>query len=254
MRAATLLALGFLSACASPLLAPDDRGHVCQVAVDEKFGSNIFHPNPLRNPAGVAGGAAAGALAGLIGGPMLFIAVPAFATMGAVAGAACGAASLIHPDAEADFERILKAADSGSLKRALQVDLSAPRAGCGRWQLDDSAAAAPDTVIEIESIQVGMNCVSEEQDYTVTVKWRVVTATTHKSLLLRGDATTMCRQESSRDVDAWLADKDQARLEIERVLAKTGQPMAAELLSPISPRELSACQFRLGGASEIEQR
>lgn len=251
MPPAALLAVGFLSACASPLMAPDDRGHVCQVAVDEKFGSNIFLPNPFRNPAGMAGGAAVGALAGFIGGPAFIITVPLFAAVGAAGGAACGAASLSHPDAESEFEKILKAVDIGSLKRALQADLNAPRAGCGRAQLVDSAAAAPDTVIEIEKIDVIMACASEEQQYFVAVKWRAVNATTRRSLLLLGEATTTCSQTSSRDVDAWLADKDQAQLEIERVLAKTGQHMAADLLSS---RRLTECKFRSGQAGEIEER
>jgi len=251
MLPTVLLAVGLLSACASPLLAPEDRGRVCQAAVDETFGSAIFRPNPFRNPAGVAGGAGVGALYGLMGGPLSIITVPLFAALGAAGGAACGAASLSHPDAEAAFEKILRTVDTGSLKQALQADLNAPRAGCVPVKIDDSAGVAPDTVIEIEKLEVLMACGGEEQEYVVGVTWRVVNATTHESVLLLGKNTTMCSQTSLRGVDEWLADPDSARVEIERMLAKTGQHMAADLLSS---RKLTTCRFRSGKAGEIEER
>ena len=34
-----------LSGCTPALLVPDDREQVCEVRVDETFGSPVFHPN-----------------------------------------------------------------------------------------------------------------------------------------------------------------------------------------------------------------
>jgi hypothetical protein len=90
--------------CTPAVLRPNDRWDVCQVAVDEKFGSSVFQPNPLRDPAGMAKGAAGGALARPLVVPP--VGIIAFAVLGAAAGAACDAASLRHPDAEANFEKI----------------------------------------------------------------------------------------------------------------------------------------------------
>jgi hypothetical protein len=251
MLPTVLLVVGLVSACASPLLAPEDRSHVCHVEVDEKFGSAIFRPNPFRNPAGAAMGAAMGAGAGVFFGPASIIAVPFFSVLFAAGGAACGAQSLSHPDAEAGFEKILRTVDTGSLKRALQEDLNAPRGGCVPVKIDDSARVAPDAVIEIEKLEVMMACGGGEQEYVVWVTWRVVNATNHESLLLLGENTTMCSQTSLRGVDEWLADPDSARVEIERMLAKTGQHMAADMLSS---RKLTTCRFRSGKAGEIEER
>ena len=147
--AVVALTMGLVGACAPPLLAPDDRDHVCQVAVYEKFGSPVFHPNPLSSPTGGLAGAAGGALQGLVAVPNVYawiITVPLGAVIGAVGGTACAVASQSHPNAEADFEKILKTADAGNLKRALETELNTPRAGCGQAQPDASAATVPDTV------------------------------------------------------------------------------------------------------------
>ncbi len=69
-----LLPVCLLSACATALLAPDERKQVCAVRVDDKFGSPVFHANPLSNPAGAVVGAGAGALAGI--GPGMIIRRP----------------------------------------------------------------------------------------------------------------------------------------------------------------------------------
>jgi hypothetical protein len=231
--------------CTTAVLRPNDRWDVCQVAVDEKFGSSVFRPNSLRHPAGVARGVAGGALAGLIYGPMGIVMLTA---AGVAHGAACTAASQSHPDAEANFEKIVKSADAGSLKRGLEANLNAPRASCGRTQANVSAAAKPDTIVEIEKVGVMMGCSSAKQEYHVTVNWRVITADSRRWL---AQPITFCEQTSFKDVDDWSADPDQARVEIERVLTKTGQRMAAELLASGGPNK---CRFQSSKTGEIEER
>ena len=61
---AAAVLIGLLTACAVPLLSPDQRKEICQVVVLEKFGSPVFEPNILSNPAGGLTGAGLGALAG----------------------------------------------------------------------------------------------------------------------------------------------------------------------------------------------
>jgi hypothetical protein len=246
--AATAVAISLLTACAGrSLIAPDDRKHICQIAVDEKFGSPVFHANPLYNPAGGLIGAAVGAMAGLFPSPLAIFTVPMYAGLGAEAGTACATASLSHPNAEADFENILKPADAGTLKRALEADLNASQAGCGVAQANASLAV-PDTIIEINKVDVRMLCTSEEQEYRIVVTWRALNAANHRVL---AETLTNCRQTSILGVSAWFADPDRARVEIERVLAKTGQRMAAQLLSPV---ELPECKFRSGKTGEIEEK
>jgi outer membrane lipoprotein SlyB len=245
---AALLAVGFLSACAPAMLAPDDRKSVCQVAVEEKVDVPVLHANPLSNPAGGVVGAGAGAVAGLIyGGMGAIIAVPLGAVIGAIRGTACGVASVSHPDAETVFDKILRTSDAGTLRRALQTDLNVPPAGCSSTKVDTSTAIAVDAVIEIEKVDVGMGCAFGKQEYWISVKWRAIGATTRRVL---GETTTRCSQTSYRDVDEWSADPDQAQVEIERVLAKTGQRMAAELRSSGS---MTVCRFRSSETGEIEE-
>jgi len=253
LRRADRLALVYciaLCGCTPTLLAPDERGHVCQVTVDDRSASPVFHANPLSNAQGGLVGAAGGAVQGLTApNPLAWIVtVPLGAVIGGIGGTACAAASQSHPDADAEFEKILKAADAGYLKRAMQAELNAPRAECSRAQVGVSAAAAPDTVVEIQTIGFRMACVFGQQEYEVNVKWRVMTAEDRRVL---GEATTMCSQTSFKDVDEWFADRDQARVEVERLLTKTGQRMAAQMLSSWG---LSKCKFRSTKTGEIEER
>jgi hypothetical protein len=209
-----------LSAGTPALLAPDDRRKVCKVAVDETYGSPALQQSVASNP---------------VGGP--------------AAGAACSAASMSHPNAGADFARLLhEAASAGSLKQALEAGLNLPRAECPRAQGYGTANAAPDTIIEIQKVDVAMGCAFGRQEYRISVKWRTL-ATTDRRVL--GEKTTRCWQTSSRDIDAWFADPDRARTEIEQVLARTGQRMGAELLSPGGMYE---CKFRSGKSGGIEDR
>ena len=171
--ATAALTIGLVGACASPLLAPDDRKYVCQVAVDRKFGSPVVHPNPFSSPTGGLTGAAGGALMGLAVFPIppsWIITVPVGAVYGATRGAACAAASQSHPKAEADFETILKAADASKLMRTLGADLNAPREGCASAQAGASAAPVPDTIIEIEQVDAGMGCAIGKQEFWISVK------------------------------------------------------------------------------------
>lgn len=233
--AVALLPVCLLSACATALLAPDERKQVCAVRVDDKFGSPVSHANPLSNPAGAAVGAGAGALAGI--GPGMIFAVPIGAAVGAAYGAACGAASLGFPNADADFQAILRSADAGSLKRALELALNAPRDGCTRPAADAAGAMAPDTIVEIHSVDVTMGCLFGQQEYWVTVKWGVMTAPGLKAL---AEPTTRCSHKSSRPVGEWFAKPDEAKAEVERVMEKIGERMAAELLSSVG---LSECKL-----------
>jgi hypothetical protein len=235
--ATVVMTIGLLAACASPLLAPDDRKNVCQVAVDRKFGSPVVHTNPYSSPAGGLTGAAGGALAGLVAfppSPMWFLMVPVGAVYGATRGAACAAASQSHPNAEADFEKFLKAADASKLTRTLEADLNAPREGCAAAQAGASAAPVPDTIIEIEKVDVGMGCAIGKQEYWISVKWRALVAANRRVLV---ETTTRCSQKSFLGVDDWFADPDRARLEIENVLESIGRRMASGLLSPQVPSE-----------------
>ncbi len=131
---------------------------------------------------------------------------------GATRGAACAAASQSHPNAEADFEKILKAADAGKLTQALEADLNAPREGCASAQAGASAAPVPDTIIEIEKVDAGMGCAIGKQEFWISVKWRALVAGNRRVL---AEAATRSGQKSFLDVDDWFADPDRARLEIE---------------------------------------
>jgi hypothetical protein len=246
-----MLAAGSVSACMRGLLVPEDRTHVCQVAVEDKSDSPVFHANPLSSPAGGLVGAGEGALGGLLygGGSLLtLITLPIGAVIGAAGGTACAAASLNHPTAEADFEMLLQAASRGALRDALEADSSAPRPACRSTTGDASAVTAVDTIVEIEKIDAGMACAFGKQEYWISVKWRAMTATTHRVL---GETTTRCSQTSFLDVDEWFADPDQALVEIERVLAATGRRMARQLVSSGGPLE---CKFRSTMSGEIEER
>ena len=235
MLLAMMVVAVLLSGCAPALLAPDERRQMCTVRVDDKFGSPVFHANPLSNPAGAAVGAGVGALAG-IGPGMVFI-VPIGAAVGAAYGAACGAASLGFPNAEEDFQAILRSAHAGSLKRALEAELNAPRAGCARPPAESAGAVAPDAIVEIRSVGVTMGCLFGQQEYWVVVKWGVMSAPALKVL---AEPTTTCSHRSTRPVGEWFANPDEAKAEVERVLGKIGERMAAELLSPV---KLSECKL-----------
>ena len=229
--AVALLPVCLLSACTPALLAPDERQQVCAVRVDEMFGSPVVAPNPLSNPAGAVVGAAGGMVGALpySVGPQAIILVPLGAVVGATAGAVCAAASLNYPDAEVKVQTVLAAAAPGSLKRAMEADLNAPRAGCARPPADPATAIVPDTIVEVRKVEVTLGCLFGKQEYWIAVDWKVRTAIGQRVL---AETTTRCHQKSTRDVDEWLAVPEQAKAEVEHTLGKIGQRMAAELLSP----------------------
>jgi hypothetical protein len=247
-----------ISGCASPLLAPGDLKHVCQVAVEEKFGASVFHKNVLSSAAGVPVSAAHGALKGLALGlavfpaaPAAILTTPAGALFGVVRGVACSAASLEHPTADADFERILHAADAGILKRTLEADLNVPRPDCNNAGTAGLAKATPDTVVEIEGIDAGMGCLDGQQEYWISVQWRTISNQTGRVL---NSTTTKCAQVSSRYVDDWFANPDRATAEIERALTGTGHRMAMELLAKDKLSECFQLQSHETGEAEAEAR
>jgi hypothetical protein len=234
-----------LGACARPYLAPDERKQVCQFAIDEQFGVPVFKANPLASPEGVLLGALAGAGTIPAPFPLLIFTAPIGAAIGAAAGTACNAASLKHPTADADFARLLQAADVISLKRTLVTELHAPRAECARAVVDPASRTDPDAVVEIQKIEAGMACLLGQQEYWVAVQWRTRAVKTGKEF---NWTTTKCAQTSIHSVDDWFADPDRARAEIEGVLAGTGRRMGAELLAQDA---LSAeCKLHVGGAAE----
>jgi hypothetical protein len=168
--------------------------------------------------------------------PAWILTVPVGAVYGATRGAACAAASQSHPTAEADFEKILKAADAGKLTQALEADMNVPREGCASAQAGASAAPVPDTIIEIEKVDAGMGCAIGKQEFWISVKWRALVAGNRRVL---AEAATKSGQKSSLDVDDWFADPDRARLEIENLMERIGRQMASCLLSP---QGLPECQ------------
>jgi hypothetical protein len=134
------------------------------------------------------------------------------------------------------------------MKRAVEDELNAPRADCASTRANAAASGEPDTRIEIDSVVVEMGCAFGAQEYVITVKWRAVSTRDNRMLV---EAITRCRQRSFLEVDEWSANPDQAKTETERVLAKTGHRMAAELLAS---QGLGQCIFRSGSAGEIEDR
>jgi hypothetical protein len=243
--AAAVMTSGILAACAYPLLAPDDRKNFCDFAVEENFGSLEFHPNIYSSAAGALAGAGEGALAGSGSGYFAIIMVPIGALIGAAAGASCAAAGLSHPNAEADFERFLLAADASALKSALEADLNAPRAECRRPRADVFGMTAPDALVAIEKIEFQMGCLLGRQEYWITVQWHTTSA---KSQRVLNSSTTKCMLTSFHDVDEWFAHPERAKAEIEGLLTRTGQRMAGLLLSDNLPYE---CKLRSLETGEV---
>lgn len=260
--AAALLVTSVLSACVKPpMLPPEDRKEICRVAVQETFETPVFHPPPFyETPGGPVAGAAGGALAGAGAGayvglylwPAIIVTAPVGTVIGAIHGAECAAAGQSHPTAEADFERIFRLAYSGKLKQAMEAELNTPRDGCERASPAASPDIAPDTVIEIQGVDVYMGCPVREQPYWIKIEWRV-RSTRGKGELAR--ITTECYQTSFLDHEAWFADPEKARKEIEGVLVKAGQLIAAALVSPEGSLEKPIpCALRSTETGEIVER
>ncbi len=243
--------VGLLTACATPLLTPDDRKQVCQVVVEDKLGLPVFAPNVLSNPVGGFTGAGLGALAGLAYVPSILaiFTVPIGAAIGAAGGSACAVASLAHPTADADFVSVLRAADVGVLARTVEAEFNAPRDECGQARADRASAADPDGVIEIEKVRVGMGCMLGQMEYWIAVDWHTTNLRSKKEL---NSTLTRCAFTSIRNVDDWFADRDRAQQEIERVLAATGRHMVLQLLAEDVVRV--ECRLQSNEAGEIKAR
>jgi hypothetical protein len=240
---AMLLAPVVMCGCAHAPTAPADPGRLCRVAVEDRSGPPAFNADAASGPAEVVGAAASVAV--------LAIMLPPFAPflIGTALGAglSCGASAVAYPNAEAALQAIAPNADRGTLTRALAAELDVPWAGCERASADTPGAAAADAVVQVESVGYHVVCpLSDAYTYLIHVKWRVTAAPDHRVL---GERTTRCVQHSWKSVDAWPADPDYARAEIDRVLARTGQRMAAELRAP---QALGACSFRSNEKGEIE--
>jgi len=244
--ALSVLALVLLPGCAPMSLQPSDRAQVCRIDVDARLPQPVFVANPASSESGVLVGAGAGALQGLLTGPAAIVAVPILGILGAGVGAACADSALRHPSANADFERILGTADVGSLKRALELELAAPRAECRSATADTPASPRPDAVAEIEKVESGMACLLGKHEYWIAVHWRVVSTRSGGAL---AESTTRCSVTSFRSVEDWFADPGYARAEIERLLAKAGQRIAVSLLVPATP---GRCVYRSREDGELE--
>lgn len=243
--AAALAMTSVLAGCANWMLAPGDRNLLCRIEVDEKFDAAEFRPHPLSNPGGALTGAAGGALQGAIIGAGVGAIV--YAPIGAVVGAMCAAAAAAHPTADADFQRILGAADAGYLKRSLEAALNAPRGECpapGAGAQTD--AVRPGAVVTLDKLVVGMECLTGKQAYVIVVNWHTAAAGTGRAL---NQGTTSCTMKSYRDVDDWFAYPDRAREEIERALDKTGRQVAVQVLAETG---YGGCALRSRENGEID--
>lgn len=151
------------------------------------------------------------------------IAVPLGFLIGAGYGTACAVASSDYPAADADFRRILGDADAGSLKRALEARLRAPRPECAA----STPGAAADAVVEIERVESGMACIGARQEFWVAAKWRVVS----RSGKMLSTGTTRQESKSSLSVADWFAQPAEARSEIEEALGKIGETIALQFFA-----------------------
>lgn len=242
---AAFFVASFLAACASEQLSPEDRAPFCPVIVESKFERPALHPNAFADPAGgplraMAGGAGASLMVGT------FYAAPIGAIFGLGYGLACATAAASHPAADADFERIFRAAfDTDAFGRSLAAGLNGRPPECG--QTANGFARPPRTIVEIEAFDVMMGCAFGVQEYRIAARWRSVSPDA-KVLAQR---TTLCAQASQHDVDAWFADPERARKEVERALARMGERVAVEV---IAPRGLPECRFRSTESGDVASK
>jgi hypothetical protein len=244
----TTMAIVLMSGCARPLIAPDDRARICEVAVEEKGEAVTFRPNALSHP---VGGPVMGALGGALGGASAvyfnpytaLIAIPVGATIGLAAGTVCGAAASAHPEAEAQFRSVLETSRKDILKQTLLGAANSARPECGGRTIVAGPGIA-DTIIDVDEVSLGTGCLFGKQGLTSVVRWRVLDATDRRVL---GESETRCTLSSSSSIEEWYADPAQARAEIELLLARTGREMAAQLRAP---RKLEPCRIDLNKAGE----
>ncbi len=245
---AAVSAVALLAGCYNPLLSQADRRLVCRVAVDDKSSGPRLRPNVYSSPAGGLAGAATGAGIGLSGGILAFLLVPIGAVIGGGAGAACAAGGLAHPTADEDFRRWLQEVGTGSIPRAISARLDAPRAGCGA--IEGPRPQAPDAILEIRRVEVGMGCFVGALTYTIAVDWRTTAAGTRNGTgRMLNDTRTECQVSSALDAAGWFAKPDRARREIDRALARTGERIAMQLLAQDT---LRACKLHADERGEVD--
>jgi hypothetical protein len=226
-------ALPLLAGCVPMTsLSPGDRAQLCRIEVDARLPQPVFVANPLSNESGAASGLASGVLLGLATGPAAIVGVPFYGIFGASAGAACAEGASRYPSANADYERILGAANIGLFKQAVESELAEARPECHPATADTPASARPDAIVEIEKIESGMACLRGKQEYAVAVHWRVVGTRSGRVLAA---SKTECSVTSFRSVGDWFADPAYAQAEIERLLEKAGRRVAVSLLGPVTP-------------------
>jgi hypothetical protein len=241
-----LSVLVLLPGCAPMSLQPGDRAQVCRIEVDARLPQPVFVANPASSESGMLVGAGAGALQGLLTGPAAIVAVPILGIVGAAVGAACADSASRHPSANADFEKILAAADIDLLRQALEVELNAPRAECPKAMADAPPVTGPDAIVEIEKAEATMGCLFGKQAYSIAVQWRIVGVRGGRVLAA---STTSCSVSSFRSVDDWFADPGYAQAEIERLLEKAGRHVAVSLLGAVAP---GRCVYRSREDGKLE--
>jgi len=239
--------LALLPGCA-PMssLSPGDRAQLCRIEVDTRLPQPVFVANPLSTESGAVTGAGAGAVQGLLTGPAAIVAVPFYLIFGAGVGAACAEGASRYPSANADYQRILGAANIGVLKQAVELELAAARAECRPATADTPPSVRPDALVEIEKIESGMACLRGKQEYAVAVHWRVVSTSSGRVLAA---SETVCSVTSFRSIGDWFADPGYAQAEIERLLEKAGRRVAVSLLGPVTP---GRCVYRSRDDGQLE--
>lgn len=217
-----------LSSCTMPYVRLDERKEACHIAVVEKFDHAVFRANSLSGSGGTFAGAGKGMAEGLATGRDAIILAPLGAIIGAGYGTACAAAASRFPNANADFERLLRETDSSSLRRALEARLTSPRPECDAA----SSTGEPDAVIEIEKVEVAMSCLLGHQEFDVMSEWRTVSTKTAHVL---NRSKTGVHYESARGVEDWFAHPAEARSEIELSMAQLGDRMAGQFVGTSAP-------------------
>ena len=234
--AIAVLASASLASCTARFINPEDRTEACRVAVEEKFGAPVFEPNSLSGGGGTFAGAGKGALAGLGSGQASLLLAPIGLLIGAGVGTACAIAGAQHPNADADFAKLLHQADAGLVKRTLEARLREPRTECATN--DGIREALPDAVVAIEKIEAGMGCLIGKQDFWIAVTWRTVT----KSGRVLNVSVSKREYTSAYDVDDWFTHPERARGEIEVVLGLVVHSMATQFVGDDALREQTAAK------------
>ena len=242
---AVVIAAGLVAGCGRSFIVPHDRALLCRAEVIRQFPEPAFQPNPMSTPAGVPLGAAAGAVTALQAGYGGIFLLPFTTAIGLVGGSACAVAGAAHPSADADFQRALLAANPDILAQAIAQELDTPRA-CGT--AGHPGAASSEVTVELLAVKAGMECLLGRHRYWVETSWRAVAGEARREIAQR---VTRCEHESFRDTAAWLAHPDDARAEIEGVLAESGRYIAQAMLSAEAPAN---CRLHSRPDGRVERR